>query len=828
MEIEAKFNIPDAETRQRLQSVESLAGFALSGEDRLSTGQIKQVHDTYLDTAGRLILAAGYTCRKRERDGQIIMTLKQLTSASDAVHRRQEFEVLLPAEAPPAQWPDGEARQHILAWIGDEPLFPLFDLSQARIVRSVSQGEPPSAIAELCLDDVHILAGDREQTFYELEVELKTEGTEEDLAVIVASLQSEWGLHPEARSKFERALEWVSAQRLLTPNEQSTLTQIAARDDGYGRRARALLALNEGTTQVEAGERAGLSERRVRYWRAAFRLKRLGIFPQRVLASMVKILAASQAASPVQALLERFDVDQAHARAVADAALALFDRLMPFHRLPDERRVLLEKAALTHDIGLGTDAHRHGAVGRDILLSAETAGMDQRDRLVMSVAAFLHAKRITPDKLDQLSQKFELDEPLRTQALALASLVRMADGLVYTHTRSSIGELHAQEGLVELEVIGPQAATDAEQAQKNSDLWRLVFGLDLRFKPITTVTMGGVTYRLGVLRLPLLEQPGLNVDDAMAEAGRKTLYFHFQRMLYYEPGTRLGEDIEDLHHMRVATRRMRAAVRVFADYLDPAAIKPFVKALRRTGRALGAVRDLDVFRAKTQLYLEQLPPERQGELAPLLAAWQVERDQARAQMLTGLDSKLYTDFKEQFDVFLQTPGAGALPAIASEGEPLPHRVRHIAPVALYQHLAAVRAFDEWIIRPDTPLVRFHQLRIAFKGLRYTLEFFQQVLGSEAKSLIEDIKVMQDHLGDLQDAVVTCNLLRDFLTWGTWSHAEADTPVRPAEPIVAPGVASYLAARQAELEHLVHTFPQAWQRIISPKFSQHVASAVADL
>src|SRR5512136_1742008 len=135
MEIETKFNIPDSETRQRLQSVESLAGFALS------TGRIQQVHDTYLDTAGRLILAAGFTCRRRERDGQIIMTLKQLTSASDAVHRRQEFEVLLPGEAPPAQWPEGEARQHILAWIGDELLLPLFDLSQARLVRSISQGE---------------------------------------------------------------------------------------------------------------------------------------------------------------------------------------------------------------------------------------------------------------------------------------------------------------------------------------------------------------------------------------------------------------------------------------------------------------------------------------------------------------------------------------------------------------------------------------------------------------------------------------------------------------------------------------------------------------
>ena len=821
MEIEAKFKIPDVETQQRLQSVESLAGFALS------TGRTHQVHDTYLDTAGRSILAAGYTCRKRERDGQIIMTLKQLNSPSAAVHRRQEFEVILPSQAPPAQWPDGEARQHVLTWVGHAPLLPLFDLSQTRIVRAVSQGK--RTVAELSLDDAHIIAGDREQAFYELEVELKTQGTEDDLATIVSSLQSEWGLQPETRSKFERALELVSTYRLLTPNEQTLLMQIATRDDRYGRRARALLALNERTTQVEAGRRAGLSERRVRYWLAAFRLERLSIFPRRVLEPVTPVPEAErQPAAPIQALLERFSVNQVHARAVAEAALELFDRLLPFHRLPVERRVVLEMAALTHDIGLVADASHHRTAGRDILLSAETAGIDQRDRRVMSVAAFLHTKRITPDKLDQLSQELELAEPLRTEALALASLVRMADGLVYTHTHSRLGELHQQEGLVELEVIGPRAAADAEQTQKSSDLWRLLFGLDLRFKPITTVTLGGVTYRLGVLRLPLLEHPGLNVDDAMTEAGRKTLYFHFQRMLYYEPGTRLGEDIEELHHMRVATRRMRAAVRVFQDHLDPAAIKPFVKALRRTGRALGAVRDLDVFRLKTQLYLDQLPPERQGELEPLLAAWQVERDQARMRMLTELDSDLFTHFKEQFDVFLQTPGAGAWPVVAPEGEPLPHRVRHVAPVALYQHLAAVRAFDEWIIRPDTPLVRFHQLRIAFKGLRYTLEFFHQVLGSEVKSLIQDIKVMQDHLGDLQDAVVTCNLLRDFLTWGTWSHAETDRSIRPAEPIVAPGVASYLAARQAELWHLVSTFSQAWLRIISPDFSQRVAAAVADL
>jgi CHAD domain-containing protein len=127
------------------------------------------------------------------------------------------------------------------------------------------------------------------------------------------------------------------------------------------------------------------------------------------------------------------------------------------------------------------------------------------------------------------------------------------------------------------------------------------------------------------------------------------------------------------------------------------------------------------------------------------------------------------------------------------------------------------------------LGRLHQLRIATKGLRYTLEYFQEVLGPEAKDAIKEIKGLQDHLGDLQDAVVASNLLRDFLTWGTWGHAQTKGGnLPPAQPVVAPGVAAYLAARQAELQHLVDIFPQAWARIQSPDFGQLVAAALATL
>ena len=66
------------------------------------------------------------------------------------------------------------------------------------------------------------------------------------------------------------------------------------------------------------------------------------------------------------------------------------------------------------------------------------------------------------------------------------------------------------------------------------------------------------------LPLELRETVGMLPSDSMAEAGRKALHFNFERMLLHEPVARLGADIEGVHDMRVATRRMRSAFRLFA------------------------------------------------------------------------------------------------------------------------------------------------------------------------------------------------------------------------------------------------------------------------
>ena len=325
----------------------------------------------------------------------------------------------------------------------------------------------------------------------------------------------------------------------------------------------------------------------------------------------------------------------------------------------------------------------------------------------------------------------------------------------------------------------------------------------------------------------LLSVPGIEPDDPMSEAGRKTFRFHFRRMLYNEPGTRLGQDIEALHDMRVATRRMRAAFRVFGQYYEPKAVRSYQKGLKRTGRALGPVRDLDVFRLKIQRYISTLPQSQHHDLDGFLAVLEAHRNSARDRMNTYLGSGKYARFKDRFGQFVETEGLGSRPIIPDGDDPPPYRVRHVAPMAIYQRLAAVRAYDEWVSIPNPPLERLHSLRIACKRLRYTLEYFREILGPDTKTLIKSIVVIQDHLGNLQDAVVARVLLANYLQRGVWGH-ETVPDAKTIAPVDVPGVEAYLAAKQAELEHLLESFPELWRRLQEKEFSRMVAEAIVGL
>jgi CHAD domain-containing protein len=314
------------------------------------------------------------------------------------------------------------------------------------------------------------------------------------------------------------------------------------------------------------------------------------------------------------------------------------------------------------------------------------------------------------------------------------------------------------------------------------------------------------------LKLSIGKSPGVSADDPLAEAGRKVLRFHFARMLAYEAGTRSGEQIEDLHRMRVATRRMRAAWRLFGDTYRPKRARRYVGELRAVADGLGAVRDLDVLLDGLSGYAEGLPAGERGAVEPLLVAWRDRREAARRDLIDLLDSGAYRRFVADYLGFVETEGAAALAVDATR----PHRVRDTATSRIWSAYEQVRAYDSTLAWAD--LATVHQLRIAGKRLRYALEFFREALGPETGGLIAKITALQDHLGALNDADVATRLGREFLV----------ASAARLTPSTIEAVGRFLGVRDRDVARLRRSLPAAWRPVAAESFRRGLGRAVSSL
>lgn len=104
-----------------------------------------------------------------------------------------------------------------------------------------------------------------------------------------------------------------------------------------------------------------------------------------------------------------------------------------------------------------------------------------------------------------------------------------------------------------------------------------------------------------------------------------------------------------------------------------------------------------------------------------------------------------------------------------------------------------------------------------------------MLGEDAKTLIQEFKTFQDHLGNLHDAMVAVNLLDSCLRNGEWGSAEtgkASGKYRFSEGVH--GIEAYLAYKEEELQMLLDNFQDAWEKIWNGDFRERIESAVKNL
>jgi len=212
-------------------------------------------------------------------------------------------------------------------------------------------------------------------------------------------------------------------------------------------------------------------------------------------------------------------------------------------------------------------------------------------------------------------------------------------------------------------------------------------------------------------------------------------------------GAVTSEDPEYIHQMRVATRRLRAALRLFGPALPPDFAGALLPPLREMMAKLGKARDLDVLLTDICApVIAALPDE--PRLSALAGIITEERYTARRQAVRHLEAREFGSLMVRLAALLHspaldTPGDGdAADFAAGRLRRLRRKVRTLA-------LAA---------RLDDP-ASLHALRIGIKRLRYALEFFASLArGKTRHRLAAWLAQVQGTLGELNDLANAGHLL----------------------------------------------------------------------
>ncbi len=262
-----------------------------------------------------------------------------------------------------------------------------------------------------------------------------------------------------------------------------------------------------------------------------------------------------------------------------------------------------------------------------------------------------------------------------------------------------------------------------------------------------------------------------------------------------EPGTRLGEDLEELHEMRVATRRLRAALDLFVDVL-PLRARTFRRELGWLAGVLGAVRDLDVQLEGQAAMVDPGQEDLWSDLTSLLVA---ERETARDEMLAALDSARWDRLKQGLTAMVQQgphrrSTATRLPALAAVPDLIGSR-----------HASVVKGARR--AKRSGQAADFHRLRIRCKRLRYSLEFSAELYAGRTKRYTRQLTKLQNQLGLLQDAEVAANRLTEL---AMTAHLPASTV------FVMGGVAEQ---HRRELARILERLPGEVSRVRGPEWDE---------
>jgi triphosphatase len=291
---------------------------------------------------------------------------------------------------------------------------------------------------------------------------------------------------------------------------------------------------------------------------------------------------------------------------------------------------------------------------------------------------------------------------------------------------------------------------------------------------------------------PHLGDQELRPDATTSEYAYARLRCLFRDFLHHEPGTRLGEDPEELHQMRVAARRMRAVIRLFRPAIAPR-FEYLEDELRWIARVLGEERDLQV---QSEYFVATMRASSRADaedLRPFVDGLKERIAQAQASVVEALDSARYQELVRDMTATLRN--------VYGEGDGASTPVRVFAARALRDRWRSVRK-QASRIHDDSPSSDVHRLRIKGKRLRYALETFEPLFGRRTAKMIERTKDLQDILGEHQDHIFAIQWMRE--------NAMRDAADLPPETLIQIG--ELIERRREEVNEIHGSWSKSYARV----------------
>ena len=266
---------------------------------------------------------------------------------------------------------------------------------------------------------------------------------------------------------------------------------------------------------------------------------------------------------------------------------------------------------------------------------------------------------------------------------------------------------------------------------------RLIARVERQLRAAGARTSDGRAKVFQALDLPAPRRPRVARDAPAIEHLRAYLQVQADALIRSDPPTRRGAP-DGVHGMRVASRRMRSALKEAEPLLDPAWVEETRRELKWLGDVLGDVRDADVFGAYVESEargLGEAAVQGGAELAELIRS---QSGASRARLAEALDSPRYIAL------------LGRLAATAESLPVAPERtsLRRLLRRASRRVRRKLRA-----ISASASDAELHAMRIAAKRARYAGELAEAGLGRPARRLAKRGAGVQKVLGEHQDAVV---------------------------------------------------------------------------